>query len=175
MPEWSTMIRRADGAARGGPAVIILCSGALRSVEVIKGLSSAFRCPILKLFARHLKLADQQKQLEMARRGRGGKGKSGGGGGGGGGGDGANGGPVRPFPIAVGTPGRVAALAKLGALAADETVLVVLDMHRDIKGRCLLDMADVSLETARFLQDWIAPALVAANAGNGAPGGKGGG
>lgn len=66
----------------------------------------AQECRIAKLFAKHFKVAEQQKLLEGAAVG-----------------------------VASGTPNRLCKLADLGALKTDHLQLLVLDVHLDAKQR----------------------------------------
>ena len=67
---------------------------------------AAQECRIAKLFAKHFKVAEQQKLLEGAAVG-----------------------------IASGTPNRLCKLADLGALKTDHLQLLVVDVHLDAKQR----------------------------------------
>jgi protein CMS1 len=73
---------------------------------------------VAKLFAKHFKLADQEKYLHQTR-----------------------------IAIAVGTPARVAKLLESGALKISHQTIVLLDVaHRDVKNRSLLDLPEVREE-----------------------------
>ena len=45
-------------------SVLVLCSSAMRCVEVIRALKATLRCSVAKLFAKHLKLAEQLEELK---------------------------------------------------------------------------------------------------------------
>ena len=45
-------------------SVLVLCSSAVRCVEVIRALKATLRCSVAKLFAKHLKLAEQLEELK---------------------------------------------------------------------------------------------------------------
>ncbi|CAN0517087.1 unnamed protein product, partial [Laminaria digitata] len=63
LPDWKKRIQNRDNnAPRGSPSVLIVCAGARRCVEVMKHLT-AFRCQVLKLFAKHLKIEEQKVML----------------------------------------------------------------------------------------------------------------
>jgi hypothetical protein len=69
LPGWRELISPKSGSSAsksddhcGSPPVLIVCSGARRCVAVIKALT-AFRCQVLKLFAKHLKPSEQAKML----------------------------------------------------------------------------------------------------------------
>ena len=63
-------------------------------------------CRIAKLFAKHMKVAEQQEQLQQ-----------------------------HPLCIAAGTPNRLCKLADIEALQLTQLQLVVLDVHQDAKKR----------------------------------------
>ena len=66
-------------------------------------------CRIAKLFAKHMKVAEQQTHLQQ-----------------------------HPLCIAAGTPNRLCKLADLEALQLSQLRLIVLDVHQDAKKRCVL-------------------------------------
>ncbi|CAN0358569.1 unnamed protein product [Ectocarpus sp. 12 AP-2014] len=150
LPDWKKRIQnRNSNAPRGSPSVLIVCAGARRCVEVMKHLT-AFRCQVVKLFAKHLKIEEQKVMLRKG-----------------------------CFPLGVGTPGRMRALATAGSLRLDSSALVILDLEKNVKGRNVLDMEGVSGDTMAFLSDCIRPHLVSASSGGGSgkkkKGGGGGG
>lgn len=63
-------------------------------------------CRIAKLFAKHIKVAEQQAHLQQ-----------------------------HPLCIAAGTPNRLCKLADVEALQLSQLQLVVLDVHQDAKKR----------------------------------------
>ncbi|CAM9404838.1 unnamed protein product, partial [Ectocarpus sp. 8 AP-2014] len=150
LPDWKKRIQnRNSNAPRGSPSVLIVCAGARRCVEVMKHLT-AFRCQVVKLFAKHLKIEEQKVMLRKG-----------------------------CFPLGVGTPGRMRALAAAGSLRLDSSALVILDLEKNVKGRSVLDMDGVSGDTMAFLSDCVRPHLVSASSGGGGGGSgkknKGGG
>ncbi|CAM9972194.1 unnamed protein product [Ectocarpus sp. 12 AP-2014] len=150
LPDWKKRIQnRNSNAPRGSPSVLIVCAGARRCVEVMKNLT-AFRCQVVKLFAKHLKIEEQKVMLRKG-----------------------------CFPLGVGTPGRMRALATAGSLRLDSSALVILDLEKNVKGRSVLDMDGVSGDTMAFLSDCVRPHLVSASGGDGSgkknKGGGGGG
>ncbi|CAM9732855.1 unnamed protein product [Ectocarpus sp. 12 AP-2014] len=150
LPDWKKRIQnRNSNAPRGSPSVLIVCAGARRCVEVMKHLT-AFRCQVVKLFAKHLKIEEQKVMLRKG-----------------------------CFPLGVGTPGRMRALATAGSLRLDSSALVILDLEKNVKGRSVLDMDGVSGDTMAFLSDCVRPHLVSASGGDGSgkknKGGGGGG
>lgn len=73
----------------------------------------------------------------------------------------------------VGTPGRMHALASTGSLRLDSSVLLVLDMEKNIKGRNVLDMDGVANDTMALLAEHVWPHLASSSTKTG--GGRGGG
>ncbi|CAB1099527.1 unnamed protein product [Ectocarpus sp. CCAP 1310/34] len=144
LPDWKKRIQnRNSNAPRGSPSVLIVCAGARRCVEVMKHLT-AFRCQVVKLFAKHLKIEEQKVMLRKG-----------------------------CFPLGVGTPGRMRALAAAGSLRLDSSALVILDLEKNVKGRSVLDMDGVSGDTMAFLSDCVRPHLASASSGGGGGGGGG--
>ena len=47
---------RSEPEDRGSPTVIVVCSSAIRSAEVINSLSKVLKCKIGKMFAKHFKI-----------------------------------------------------------------------------------------------------------------------
>ncbi|CAM9551780.1 unnamed protein product [Scytosiphon promiscuus] len=134
LPDWKKRIQnRNSNAPRGSPSVLIVCAGARRCVEVMKHLT-AFRCQVVKLFAKHLKMEEQKVMLRKG-----------------------------CFPLGVGTPGRMRALAEAGSLRLDSSALVVLDLEKNIKGRNVLDMDGVAGDTMAFLADCVRPHLASSS------------
>lgn len=101
---------------------LVLCSSALRCISLIKDISSKTGDKPLKLFAKHLKIEDQIQQLKQG----------------------------RGF-YAVGTPGRVLALYDRDPKVFAGLKQIVLDMDRDSKTRCLLDMSETRDPLLEFL------------------------
>ena len=64
-------------------------------------------CRIAKLFAKHMKVPEQQQYLQQ-----------------------------HPVCIAAGTPNRLCKLADLEALQLHQLKLVIVDVHQDAKQRC---------------------------------------
>lgn len=60
----------------------------------------------------------------------------------------------------MGTPGRMRALADVGALALDAASLLVLDMEKNVKGRDVLTMDGVASDTMRLLAEHARPNLL---------------
>ncbi|RMC11901.1 hypothetical protein DUI87_11028 [Hirundo rustica rustica] len=81
-PKWAKL--RRNHKEKKSVVMLVLCSSALRSLELIKSMT-AFKgdCRVLKLFAKHIKIKEQMNMLEKG-----------------------------VFHIGVGTPGRVKALVE---------------------------------------------------------------
>lgn len=114
------ILKKNPGArpAVGSPAVLILCQSAIRCVELIRTIPECHkRCKVAKLFAKHLGIEDQKRYLSC-----------------------------NHVEIAVGTPGRVAALIaeEKGNLQLQSLSLVVVDASwRDAKDRTIFLVPEV--------------------------------
>jgi len=76
-------------SGRRGPHVLVICGSAIGAVELLKPLGQ-LKCRVAKLFAKHLKVKQQQEMLATF------------------------------SPVAVGTPNRLAKLMDLGALVVED-------------------------------------------------------
>jgi len=95
----------------GSPVVLVVCSGGMRSADMVRAVRGMSKLPVAKLFAKHFKLEEQKSFLKNSR-------------------------PV----IAVGTPARLEALVESGALSLDGLQLLVVDAtHRDVKQRTIIE------------------------------------
>ncbi|KAJ0258422.1 U3 containing 90S pre-ribosomal complex subunit [Hirschfeldia incana] len=98
----------------GNPAVLVVSSSALRSLELIRGLHSLTKqCPALKLFSKHLKVEEQVSLLK------------------------------KRVNIGSGTPSRIKKLIDIEALGLSRLDMIVLDMHTDVKGFSLFTLPQV--------------------------------
>ncbi|XP_010245777.1 PREDICTED: protein CMSS1 isoform X2 [Nelumbo nucifera] len=101
----------------GSPAVLVISSSALRSLELLRGLRPLTReCQAAKLFAKHLKVNEQVSLLKAR------------------------------VNIASGTPNRIKKLIEIDALRLSRLAVLVLDMHIDAKGYSLFTQPQVSGE-----------------------------
>ncbi|TVU13773.1 hypothetical protein EJB05_37199, partial [Eragrostis curvula] len=101
----------------GSPALLVICSAALRSLELLRGLKTFTKeCRPVKLFAKHLKVEEQVAMLNAR------------------------------VNIACGTPSRIKKLIDMEALSLSRLKLVVLDMQRDAKSFTLFTLPQVSNE-----------------------------
>ena len=110
------------------PCVVIVCLSARRAVQVLKELAP-LNVRAAKLFAKHITIEDQVKQLQES-----------------------------PFGIAVGTPHRILTLAQQGSLSLEETQCVVLDTFVNDKKFSVYTLPDTMLHTQDFLKEYIQPA-----------------
>lgn len=101
--------------ATGSPSVLVVSSAAMGAIAFIKSCQEFnAKCKIGKLFAKHIKVEEQQDILKSTFMG-----------------------------IAAGTPNRIVKLADLGALKLDRLKLVLLDVQLDAKQRTILDIPEV--------------------------------
>lgn len=109
------------------PCVVIVALSARRAVQVLKELAP-LNVRAAKLFAKHITIEEQVKQLEQA-----------------------------PFPIAVGTPHRLLALAKHGALSFEKTLCVALDTSVNDKKFSVYTLPDTVPHTQELLKGFVHP------------------
>jgi protein CMS1 len=113
----------------GCPLLLVVCSSAIRATQVIKSMSAKLiKCKIAKLFAKHFKVEEQMEMLSK-----------------------------EYFPIALGTPNRIAKLIEVGALSLRRTALVLLDVTPDSKQFTLLTLNEVKADTYRLLYNHVLP------------------
>ncbi|WOL12819.1 protein CMSS1 [Canna indica] len=114
----------------GTPALLIISTSALRSLELLRGLKSLTReCRPAKLFAKHMKVEDQVTSLKTR------------------------------VNIASGTPSRIKKLIDVDALSLSRVGMVLLDMHRDVKGYSLFTLPQVSTEFWDLYKTHLQPRL----------------
>jgi protein CMS1 len=113
----------------GCPLLLVVCSSAIRATQVIKSMSAKLiKCKIAKLFAKHFKVEEQMEMLSK-----------------------------EYFPIALGTPNRIAKLIEVGALSLRRTALVLLDVTPDSKQFTLLTLNEVKADTYKLLYNHVLP------------------
>ena len=107
------------------PFVLVVCSSAIRCTEYVKAMRPLHlpHNALLKAFAKHIKLAEQQSQLDTS--------------------------DVR---VAVGTPKRLLDLYVGGALRLERLVLCVVDCGVDAKKYSLLTLPGVKEDFFAFYQ-----------------------
>ncbi|XP_059447821.1 uncharacterized protein LOC132179178 [Corylus avellana] len=98
----------------GSPALLIISSSALRSIQLLKGFRSLTRdCHALKLFSKHMKVEEQVSMLKNR------------------------------VNIASGTPSRIKKLIDIEALGLSRLAVILLDIHPDVKGYSLLTLPQI--------------------------------
>ncbi|KAF7807285.1 protein CMSS1 [Senna tora] len=101
----------------GSPAVLIISSSALRSIELLRGFRSfTEECHAVKLFSKHMKVEEQISLLKNR------------------------------VNIASGTPSRIKKLIDTEALGLSRLQVLLLDIHPDVKGYSLFTLPQVSDE-----------------------------
>ena len=112
------------------PAVVIVCQSARRAVAVLKELND-LRLRAAKLFPKNAEVPQQVTQLRQS-----------------------------PFPLAVGTPHRLVALAQHGkGLAFEHTQLVVLDTFVSKKQYTVCTLPDTAADTMALLREHVLPEM----------------
>lgn len=116
------------------PCVLIISVSALRSVAILKQLSS-LNLRAAKLFAKHMQVSDQVGMLEKT-----------------------------VYPIAVGTPNRLLKLSQIksdidnkGALNFENTELVIFDCYEDQKKFTVCTLNDTAPDLMQLLHEAILP------------------
>lgn len=132
-PIWKELLCNVDKAGdAGNPVVLVLCSSAIRCVELLRGMKAFIgKVKPAKLFAKHIKVEEQVALLK------------------------------EHVNIAAGTPNRVRRLIDIGAMGTGRLRLVILDMHADAKGLTILSVPQVTSEfwelyRTNFLQLFLA-------------------
>ncbi|CAL8463198.1 g2732 [Coccomyxa elongata] len=122
-----------EGLPPGSPAAILVSSAAMGAVGLIKLLPGLNKvCRIAKLFAKHFKVAEQQKLLQGTVVG-----------------------------MASGTPNRLCKLADMDALKLDHLQLLVLDVHLDAKQRTILDILETRRDFWDFVSKHVVAGMAA--------------
>lgn len=118
VPEWKQLDSKK-------PTIFIISSSAIRCVDLLKYIPAVRnRCTIAKLFAKHIKMAEQKAFLASHR-----------------------------APIAIGTPARIYKLAQEEEKPIDLELVehVIIDTHRDGKDRTVFDVAEIRKELIELL------------------------
>lgn len=112
------------------PAVVIVCQSARRAVAVLKEVTE-LRLRAIKLFPKNGEIQDQLAQLGQ-----------------------------NPFPLAVGTPHRLAALCReTKGLNFEKTQLVVLDSNTSKKQFTVCTLPDTAADTMELLREHVLPQM----------------
>ncbi|XP_030438954.1 protein CMSS1 isoform X2 [Gopherus evgoodei] len=122
-PKWAKL--RKNHKEKSSVLMLIICSSALRCLELIKSLT-AFKgdCRVIKLFAKHIKIKEQLNMLEN-----------------------------RVIHLGVGTPGRIKALVKQDGLSLNSLKYLILDWNwRDQKLRRMIDIPEIRREAIDLLE-----------------------
>ncbi|GAB4834986.1 hypothetical protein Ancab_033253 [Ancistrocladus abbreviatus] len=115
----------------GSPAVLVISSSAVRSLELLRGLRSLTeQCPAVKLFSKHIKVEDQISLLK------------------------------KRVNVASGTPSRIKKLCEMEALGLSRLAVIVLDMHTDAKGYSLFTLPQVRDEFWDLYKNYFHQRLV---------------
>lgn len=117
----------------GAPQVLVICSSALRVLDLIKRLrpvNQKQQRPVMKLFSRHIKLEQHREMLKEAK-----------------------------VDLAVGTPNRIHKLLKTRDLKVNRLRLVVIDCWQDNKMRVVVDMDDTRQDLFAIWKECLLPAL----------------
>ncbi|KAL5711598.1 hypothetical protein ACHQM5_013866 [Ranunculus cassubicifolius] len=118
----------------GSPAVVVVSTSALRSLELLRGLRSLTKdCRAAKLFAKHMKVEEQVSVLKSR------------------------------VNIASGTPSRIKKLIDMEALGLSRLSVVVFDMHTDAKGYSLFTLPQVSDEFWDLYRSHFHPLIIEGN------------
>ncbi|GAB2230173.1 hypothetical protein Drorol1_Dr00014430 [Drosera rotundifolia] len=115
----------------GSPAVLVISSSAIRSLELLRGLRSLTEeCPPVKLFSKHIKIEDQVSLLKNR------------------------------VNIGSGTPSRIKKLCEMEALGLLRLNVLILDMHSDAKGYSLFTLPQVRDEFWDLYKTYLHQRLV---------------
>jgi protein CMS1 len=112
------------------PMVLIVCLSARRAVQVLKELVP-LRIRAAKLFAKHMTIEEQTKQMESG-----------------------------SFGFAVGTPHRIVTLAEKGILSLEKTQFVVLDTFLNTKNFSVYTLPDTVPPTQQLLKEHVYPECI---------------
>ncbi|XP_061826983.1 protein CMSS1 [Nerophis lumbriciformis] len=125
-PKWSKVHKQ--HTQKSSVVLLILCSSALRAIELIKQLI-AFKgeAKAVKLFAKHIKMEEQVKLLQK-----------------------------NVTHIGVGTPGRISALVEKEGLNLQALRFLVLDWNwRDQKLRRMMDIPEIKVDFVKLLESGL--------------------
>uniref|UniRef100_UPI0037E71861 protein CMSS1 isoform X2 n=1 Tax=Semicossyphus pulcher TaxID=241346 RepID=UPI0037E71861 len=125
-PKWAKIQKQ--HTEKSSVVLLIVCSSALRTIELIKQLTTfKGEAKAIKLFAKHIKVEEQVKLLQKG-----------------------------VTHIGVGTPGRISALIEKDGLNLQALRYVVLDWNwRDQKLRRMVDIPEIKLDFMKLLESGI--------------------
>lgn len=115
---------------RQSPMILVLCLSARRAVQILKDVAPIIKTRALKLFAKHITVAQQEQWLQES-----------------------------PHAFAVGTPHRIQILAQKRALQLSHTQLIILDAHCDNKQFTVCTLPDTAPQCMQFLRDFVLPEI----------------
>ncbi|KAL0020487.1 hypothetical protein WJX77_009650 [Trebouxia sp. C0004] len=122
VPDWQQAFCSTSGRSNGLPSCLLISPAALGAIAMIKSFPAFNKtCRIAKLFAKHIKVAEQQQYLQQ-----------------------------HPLCVAAGTPNRLCKLADTEALQLSQLQLIVLDVQQDAKQRTILDMPETKRDFWAF-------------------------
>uniref|UniRef100_A0A1A8H8I8 Cms1 ribosomal small subunit homolog n=1 Tax=Nothobranchius korthausae TaxID=1143690 RepID=A0A1A8H8I8_9TELE len=125
-PKWAKIQKQ--HTEKSSVVVLIVCSSALRTIELIKQLT-AFKgeARVVKLFAKHIKIEEQVKLLQKG-----------------------------VTHIGVGTPGRISALIEKEGLTLEALKYLILDWNwRNQKLRRMGEIPEIKLDLMKLLESGI--------------------
>uniref|UniRef100_A0A3Q0SX60 Cms1 ribosomal small subunit homolog n=1 Tax=Amphilophus citrinellus TaxID=61819 RepID=A0A3Q0SX60_AMPCI len=125
-PKWAKIQKQ--HTEKSSAALLIVCSSALRTIELIKQLTSfKGEAKAVKLFAKHIKIEEQVKLLQKG-----------------------------ITHIGVGTPGRISALIDREGLSLQALRYLVLDWNwRDQKLRRMVDIPEIKQDLMKLLESGV--------------------
>jgi len=131
VPHWSGNVAKLDKKGdKAAPVLLFVSSAATRVVELNRS-SAEFKgnCKTVKLFAKHMKMSEQEQFLES-----------------------------HVVHFGIGTPSRILKLLQNGSLKTLRLKYVILDWTwRDQKLRRMIDIPEVRGELINILKDYIFP------------------
>lgn len=109
-----------------GVEVLAVAAAALRAIKMCKSLYTLGKKPAAKLFARHMKLADQAKFLKIN----------------------------NVVPVGGGTPNRVCALLERSLMDFEHVKIFVIDCKRDEKFRSIFDQKETKKDLFTLIHNY---------------------
>uniref|UniRef100_A0AAX7VL43 Cms1 ribosomal small subunit homolog n=1 Tax=Astatotilapia calliptera TaxID=8154 RepID=A0AAX7VL43_ASTCA len=125
-PKWAKIQKQ--HTEKSSVVLLVVCSSALRTIELIKQLTSfKGEAKAVKLFAKHIKIEEQVKLLQKG-----------------------------IYHIGVGTPGRISALVEREGLSLQALRYLVLDWNwRDQKLRRMVDIPEIKQDLMKLLESGV--------------------
>ncbi|XP_073229504.1 uncharacterized protein C3orf26 homolog [Porites lutea] len=131
IPHWSGNVAKLDRRGdKGAPILLVLSSAATRAVDLNRS-AAEFKgnCKTVKLFAKHMKMSEQESFLDS-----------------------------HVVHFGIGTPSRILKLLQNGTLKTSRLKYVILDWTwRDQKLRRMIDIPEVRGELINLLKDFVFP------------------